>query len=69
MSQKKYKNVLMVEDIPARGNREAKSYWTKIGVAFENQDGSFVVDLNAFPMTGRLVLKDPLTREDAGALQ
>lgn len=53
-----YKHIWMVED--REGAEEKKSFWTKIGVAFENRDGSWSLDLAAFPVSGRLQLRDPL---------
>ena len=59
-SKKTMKHLWMVEDVPARGDREAKSFWTKIGVAFENRDGSFSLNLAAIPVNGRLQMRDPV---------
>jgi len=59
MSDKKYKHLWMVEDYPARGEKPAGSHWTKIGVAFENRDGSWSIDLKAFPVNGKLQMRDP----------
>jgi hypothetical protein len=70
MSDKKMKHLWMVEDVPAKDNREAKSYWTKVGVAFENRDGSFTLELAAIPVSGRLQMRDPApprAREGAAA--
>jgi len=39
------------------GKKDA--FWTKIGVAFENKDSSLTVVLNAFPVDGRLNIRDP----------
>ena len=68
MSDRKMKQLWMVEDVPATGSREAKSFWTKIGVAFENRDGSFSLKLSAIPVSGNLQMRDPpppLPRETA----
>ena len=35
-----------------------KDYWTNVGVAFVNQDGSINVILNAFPVSGKLQIRD-----------
>ena len=35
-----------------------KDLWSKIGVAFTNKDGSVNVILNAFPVSGRLQIRD-----------
>ena len=55
---RKIKHLWMVEDVPARGDREAKSFWTKIGVAFENRDGSYSLHLAAIPTNGKLQMRD-----------
>jgi len=56
---KRMKHLWMVEDYPARGERPAGSAWTKIGVAFENKDGSWSIDLKAIPVNGKLQMRDP----------
>jgi len=38
--------------------RGEKTYWSKIGVAFENRDGSITVKLEAFPVSGELQIRD-----------
>lgn len=58
-TKRKMKVVWMVEDVPASANREARSYWTRVGAAFENRDGSFSIELAALPLTGRLQLREP----------
>jgi hypothetical protein len=42
--------------------RDAKddSYWTRIGVCWASKDGKgFVLQLNAVPLDGRVVLREP----------
>ena len=56
--QKARKELWMVED-RGEGN-DAKSFWTRIGVAFENKDGSYSLILAAFPVNGRIQMRDPL---------
>jgi hypothetical protein len=72
-NKKKMMHLWMVEDLPVTGSRpEKKSYWTKIGVAFENRDGSFSLELSAIPVTGRMQMREPADRRDeigAGVLQ
>jgi hypothetical protein len=59
--KRRYKEVWLVED-----RREGKSIWTRVGVAFENADGSFNIRLSALPIGGgRLNMRDPLEREPA----
>jgi hypothetical protein len=63
---KKMKHLWMVEDRPARGDKPPASFWTKVGVAFENRDGSWSLEMAAMPVNGRLQMRDPLPpREDA----
>lgn len=59
MSDRKVKHLWMVEDVPATAGREARSRWTKVGVAFENRDGSYTLELAAIPVSGRLQMRDP----------
>ena len=62
-----YKHLWMVEDRSDKQG-ESRSFWTKVGVAFENRDGSFSLELNAFPVNGRLQMRDPKVRAvDAAA--
>jgi hypothetical protein len=35
-----------------------RSFWTKVGAAFENRDGSVTVRLDALPLTGTLQIRD-----------
>jgi hypothetical protein len=37
--------------------RGEKSYWTRIGAAFTNADGSITVRLDATPVSGILVIR------------
>lgn len=62
-TKKKMKHLWMVEDVPATATREEKSYWTKIGVAFENKDGSWSLELSAIPVNGRLQMREPAPKE------
>jgi len=58
-TKRPYKHIWMVEDREGGEEGDKKSFWTKIGVAFENRDGSWSLDLAAFPVSGRLQLRDP----------
>jgi hypothetical protein len=53
------------------GEEESKkSYWTKIGVAFPHKSGKgFNVELEAAPLSGRLVVREPKAKDDRGAGQ
>ena len=37
---------------------EKTAFWTKIGVAFVNKDGSLNVKLNAIPVDGQIHIRD-----------
>ncbi len=39
-------------------NDSKKNFWTNVGVAFVNKDGSINVILNAFPVSGKLQIRD-----------
>jgi hypothetical protein len=61
-ARRRFKEVWMVEDRP-----EAKSIWTRVGTAFENQDGSWNIRLSALPVgSGRLNMRDPIDRSTRG---
>ena len=47
--------------------RNDKSYWTRIGVAFTNKDGSINVKLDALPTGGTLQIRDYEPREEFDA--
>ena len=57
--KKKYKHLWMVEDTFIADGSPGKSYWTKVGVAFPNRDGSWSLELSAVPVNGRLQMRDP----------
>ncbi len=57
-----YKALYAVDDIK-KGQENGSSY-TKVGVAFPNKDGSFLLSMNAVPMGGRILMRDPWTREN-----
>jgi hypothetical protein len=35
-----------------------RTFWTKVGSAFKNRDGSYNVHLDALPITGKLHLRE-----------
>lgn len=62
-----YKHLWMTEEgQPDPVTGKPREFWTKIGVAYENRDGSFALYLKAFPVNGRVVMHDPWPREDRG---
>ena len=38
---------------------QSQSWWTRVGRAFLNRDGSINVHLDALPMQGKLQLREP----------
>jgi hypothetical protein len=44
--------------------RDEKTYWTRIGAAFSNKDGSITVQLDALPVSGRLQIREDEGREE-----
>jgi hypothetical protein len=59
MAERKYKELWIVEEKPATAGRTARNFWTKIGVAWENRDGSYSLELIAMPVNGRMQMRDP----------
>jgi hypothetical protein len=56
---------LAVFAIPESKDGE-KTFWTKIGVAFTNRDGSITLLLDALPLgTNRLQVREQRERDDA----
>jgi hypothetical protein len=59
-----------VKDTAAGENGDKRGVWTKVGAAWPNKDGKgFSVVLDVIPLDGRLMLREPLEREDAGGVQ
>lgn len=46
-------------------DRQGKTYWMRVGNAFENVDGSTNVYLDAFPANGKLQIRDIDERDEA----
>lgn len=44
--------------------RQGKTYWMRVGSAFENVDGSTNVYLDAYPANGKLQIRDLDERDD-----
>lgn len=43
-----------------RDGKEGKSYWTRIGTAWQHADGKgFSIQLEAMPLDGRITLRAP----------
>ena len=58
MEQPKFKVAYVITE------RNDKTYWNRIGVAFTNKDGSINVKLDALPIGGTLQIRDYEPRED-----
>lgn len=48
----------------AINERGGKSYWTRIGVAFVNQDRSINVRLECLPINGELQIREQVDRDE-----
>lgn len=53
----------MIDDSPKDAfqiteSKSGKSFWTKIGAAFVNKDGSINVFLDAFPKDGKIQIRN-----------
>ena len=44
--------------------RNGKSFWNRIGVAFVNNDGSINAKLDAIPVSGELQIRDYSARDE-----
>lgn len=60
------KHIWMVEDKVGADGRQT-SEWTKIGVAFENADGSTSINLAAVPVSGRMIIRDAMEAPPAAS--
>jgi hypothetical protein len=47
--------------------KDGKTYWTRLGVAFANRDGSTNVYLDALPANGKLQIRELDERDQEGA--
>jgi hypothetical protein len=45
--------------------RGTNKYWTRIGVAFVNKDGSINVKLEAVPVSGEIHVRDYVPRDES----
>ncbi len=58
-----------VKDTTAGENGDKRGVWTKVGAAWANKDGKgFSVVLDVIPLDGRLMLREPLERDNAGSM-
>jgi hypothetical protein len=58
METTKYKVAYVITE------RNDRTYWNRIGVAFTNKDGSLNVKLDALPIGGTLQIRDNEPREE-----
>ena len=42
-----------------RDGKDDESYWDRVGVAWQNRDGGYTVQLHSVPLSGRIVLRKP----------
>lgn len=47
--------------------RNGKSFFNRIGVAFVNRDGSITVKLEALPVNGEIMIRDYVQRDETGS--
>ncbi len=59
MNDRSNQRMKVVYAITERGE---KSFWTRIGVAYTNRDGSINVKLDALPISGTLQIRDEESR-------
>lgn len=60
MDVNKMKIVYMISE------RNGRSFWNRIGVAFVNSDGSLNVKLEAIPISGEMQIRDYTRNEGNG---
>jgi len=46
-----------------RDGKDDESYWDRVGVAWQNRDGGYTVQLHSIPLSGRVVLRKPEKRD------
>ncbi|MEZ4219525.1 MAG: hypothetical protein R3B13_01260 [Polyangiaceae bacterium] len=44
--------------------RDGRSYWNRVGVAFVNRDGSLNVKLEAMPVSGEIQIRDYVPKDE-----
>jgi hypothetical protein len=55
-----------VKETNAGEHGEKRGVWTRVGAAWPNKDGKgFNVVLDVMPLNGRLILREPMERNDA----
>ena len=61
------KDVFAIYD--SKNDARERSRWVRVGVAFENKDGSLNVLLDALPLSGRLQIRSRPTESTAGGVE
>ncbi len=61
MSDQQNRDTKSVYAITERGER---SFWTRVGVAYTNRDGSTNIQLDALPVSGRLQVRSDEDRAE-----
>lgn len=58
------KDTIVIKDVFTMTDREGdqKSRWTKVGIGFVNRDNSINIVLDAYPVNGRLQIRDRETK-------
>jgi hypothetical protein len=64
IEEEKQMNASKMKIVYVISERNQKSFWNRIGVAFVNNDGSINVKLDAMPVSGELQIRDYVARED-----
>lgn len=59
MAENNYKRM----DCYAVTDGKEREFWTRIGTAFENRDGSITCRLDALPVNGKVVIREPSQRD------
>jgi hypothetical protein len=57
-------SVFAVTEYEDKNGQGTKSSWTKIGVAWMNRDGSMNLKLDAFPVNGKLHVRESNDRKE-----
>jgi hypothetical protein len=58
------KEVFTIEERKSKDSKETKTYWNRVGSAFENKDGSVNVYLTALPVNGKLQIRDKKEKDE-----
>lgn len=58
MDKKTYKEVFVMNE------KDDRTFFTKVGVAFPNKDGSTNLYLDALPLNGKLQMRDPKLKQE-----